>query len=63
MTRSSLKLAICVAPLVLASPALAGVSVDTTFADPALDGTVNAIAVASDGKIVVGGSFIQAGAT
>lgn len=63
MTRSSLKLAVCVAPLVLASPALAGVTVDTTFADPALDGTVNAIAVASDGKIVVGGSFIQAGAT
>ncbi len=57
MTRSSLKLAALVAPLALTTPALAAVSVDTTFADPALDGTVNAIAVASDGKIVVGGNF------
>lgn len=57
MIRPSLKLAACAVPLVLAAPASAGVILDTTFADTALDGAVNAIAIDSDGKIVVGGSF------
>ncbi|MGQ3072311.1 MAG: InlB B-repeat-containing protein [Ferrovibrionaceae bacterium] len=61
MIRPSLKLAACAVPLVLAAPASAGVILDTTFADTALDGAVNAIAIDSDGKIVVGGSFTQAG--
>jgi uncharacterized delta-60 repeat protein len=36
-------------------------SVDTTFADPGLNGPVYAIALQSDGRIVVGGAFTQAG--
>ncbi len=38
-------------------------SVDTTFADPGLNGQVFAVLFQADGKIVVGGSFTLAGTT
>ncbi len=64
MIRSSLKLASCLVPVLAATPALATGStliLDTTFANPLISGPVNATAVDSNGRILVGGNFSTAG--
>ncbi|MCV5927944.1 hypothetical protein OFO11_39210, partial [Escherichia coli] len=66
MTLRPLFIACLVLPLLAAGPAFAtstGISLDESFQNPQLNQAVYAMAVAGDGKIVVGGNFTAAGPT